>query len=342
MSIKKIPTTISGSLPKPFWLAESAKLWGKWKLKGKELELAKFDAMKIVVSDQLQAGISIITDGEQTREHFVTTFIEHLSGVDFKKRKIMRIRDRYDASVPVVTNKIVRKKSVFVNDAKLLRSLTKLPIKFTLPGPMTMVDTLYDDYYKSREKLAWRFAEVLNDEAKELSKAGVDIIQFDEPAFNVFFDEVKDWGIDTLERATKNIISKTAVHICYGYGIEANINWKNSLGKEWRQYENVFPLLSKSKINQISLECINSKVPMELISLLKGKDILVGAIDVGTNKVETPREVANVLKKALKYTNFKHLYASTNCGLVTFSREVANAKLKALVEGANLFSKELS
>ena len=342
MSVKKILTTISGSLPKPFWLAESGKLWGKWKLSGDELEIAKSDAMKIAVSDQLQAGITIITDGEQTREHFVTTFIENLSGVDFKKRKIMRIRDRYDASVPVVTNKILRNKSVFLNDAKLLRSLTKLPIKFTLPGPMTMVDTLYDDYYKSREKLAWRFAEVLNEEAKELAKAGVDIIQFDEPAFNVFFDEVKDWGIDTLERAAKNIKSKTAVHICYGYGIEANINWKNSLGKEWRQYENVFPLLSKSKINQVSLECINSRVPMELISLLRGKDILVGAIDVGTNKVETPKEVANVLKKALKYTTLKHLYASTNCGMVTFPRKIANAKLKALAEGANLLSKELS
>ena len=338
---KNIHTTISGSLPKPSWLAETGKLWGQWKLSGTELDQAKADAMKIVVSDQINAGISIITDGEQTRQHFVTTFIENLSGVDFKRKKTVRIRDRYDAAVPMVVDKINRKKSVFVNDVRLLRSLTSKPIKFTLPGPMTMIDTLYDDYYKSREKLAWRFAEVLNEEVKELVKAGVDIIQFDEPAFNVFFDEVHDWGVQTLERAIKNIRCKTAVHICYGYGIEANIKWKNSLGKEWRQYEKVFPLLSKSKIDQVSLECINSRVPMELISLLQKKDIMVGAIDVATNKIETPRQVANILKQALKYTSIKHLIGCTNCGMVTMPREIANAKLQALADGAALLSREL-
>jgi len=338
---KNIHTTISGSLPKPSWLAETGKLWGQWKLYGTELDQAKADAMKIVVSDQINAGISIITDGEQTRQHFVTTFIENLSGVDFKRKKTVRIRDRYDAAVPMVVDKINRKKSVFVNDVRLLRSLTSKPIKFTLPGPMTMIDTLYDDYYKSRGKLAWRFAEVLNEEVKELVKAGVDIIQFDEPAFNVFFDEVHDWGVQTLERAIKNVRCTTAVHICYGYGIEANIKWKNSLGKEWRQYEKVFPLLSKSKIDQVSLECINSRVPMELISLLQKKDIMVGAIDVATNKIETPRQVANILKQALKYTSIKHLIGSTNCGMVTMPREIANAKLKALADGAALLSREL-
>jgi 5-methyltetrahydropteroyltriglutamate--homocysteine methyltransferase len=338
---KNIHTTISGSLPKPSWLAETGKLWGQWKLSSTELDQAKADAMKIVVSDQINAGISIITDGEQTRQHFVTTFIENLSGVDFKRKKTVRIRDRYDAAVPMVVDKINRKKSVFVKDVRLLRSLTSKPIKFTLPGPMTMIDTLYDDYYKSREKLAWRFAEVLNEEVKELVKAGVDIIQFDEPAFNVFFDEVHDWGVQTLERAIKNVRCTTAVHICYGYGIEANIKWKNSLGKEWRQYEKVFPLLSKSKIDQVSLECINSRVPMELISLLQKKDIMVGAIDVATNKIETPRQVANILKQALKYTSIKHLIGCTNCGMVTMPREIANAKLKALADGAALLSREL-
>ena len=337
----KILTTISGSLPKPNWLAEPEKLWSPWLLQGEELKKGKKDAIKIAVDNQINSGLSIIGDGEQTRQHFVTTFIEHLTGVDFNNKKIVRIRNRYDASVPVVVSDIRREKSVFVDDAKYLRSLTKLPIKYTLPGPMTMVDTLYDEYYKSREKLAEKFAEVLNKEAKELEDAGVDYIQFDEPAFNVFFDEVKDWGIKVLEKAASNLKSTTIVHICYGYGIDANINWKNSLGNEWRQYEHVFPLLAKSKIDQISLECQNSKVPMDLIALLKGKKVLVGAIDVATKIVETPEQVANILRKATKFAEPKNILGCTNCGLVTFSQEVANAKMRSLSLGADILNKEL-
>ena len=337
----KILTTISGSLPKPNWLAEPEKLWSPWLLQGEELKKGKKDAIKIAVDNQINSGLSIIGDGEQTRQHFVTTFIEHLTGVDFKNKKIVRIRNRYDASVPVVVSDIRREKSVFVDDAKYLRSLTKLPIKYTLPGPMTMVDTLYDEYYKSREKLAEKFAKVLNEEAKELENAGVDYIQFDEPAFNVFFDEVKDWGIKVLEKAASNLKSTTIVHICYGYGIDANINWKNSLGNEWRQYEHVFPLLAKSKIDQISLECQNSKVPMDLIALLKGKKVLVGAIDVATKIVETPEQVANILRKATKFAEPKNILGCTNCGLVTFSQEVANAKMRSLSLGADILNKEL-
>ena len=337
----KILTTISGSLPKPNWLAEPEKLWSPWLLQGKELKKGKKDAIKIAVDNQINSGLSIIGDGEQTRQHFVTTFIEHLTGVDFKNKKIVRIRNRYDASVPVVVSDIRREKSVFVDDAKYLRSLTKLPIKYTLPGPMTMVDTLYDEYDKSREKLAEKFAKVLNEEAKELENAGVDYIQFDEPAFNVFFDEVKDWGIKVLEKAASNLKSTTIVHICYGYGIDANINWKNSLGNEWRQYEHVFPLLAKSKIDQISLECQNSKVPMDLIALLKGKKVLVGAIDVATKIVETPEQVANILRKATKFAEPKNILGCTNCGLVTFSQEVANAKMRSLSLGADILNNEL-
>lgn len=336
----KILTAISGSLPKPNWLAEPEKLWSPWLLEGEELKEGKRKAIKIAVDNQINSGLSIIGDGEQTRQHFVTTFIEHLSGVDFKNKKIVRIRNRYDASVPVVFGDIVREKSVFVEDAKYLRSLTKLPIKYTLPGPMTMVDTLYDNYYQSREKLAEKFAEVLNNEAQELVNVGVDYIQFDEPAFNVFFDEVKDWGIKILEKAANNLKAKTIVHICYGYGIEANINWKNSLGEEWRQYEHVFPLLAKSKIDQISLECQNSKVPMDLIELLKGKKILVGAIDVATKKIETPEQVANILRNATKFAELRNILGCTNCGLVTFSQEVANAKMKSLALGAQIVNNE--
>ncbi|MCR9908957.1 methionine synthase, partial [Vibrio campbellii] len=263
-----LPTSTAGSLPKPSWLAQPETLWSPWKLQGNELIDGKRDALRVSLQEQEQAGVDIVSDGEQTRQHFVTTFIEHLSGVDFENRKTVTIRNRYDASVPTVVGPVSRTKPVFVEDAKFLRQQTKQPIKWALPGPMTMIDTLYDDHYGSREKLAWEFAKILNQEAKELEAAGVDIIQFDEPAFNVFFDDVNDWGIACLERAIEGLKCETAVHICYGYGIKANTDWKKTLGTEWRQYEEVFPKLQKSNIDIISLECHNSRVPIELLELI--------------------------------------------------------------------------
>ena len=248
---KLLPTSTAGSLPKPSWLAEPEKLWSPWKLEGEALRDGKRDALRLSLHEQQCAGIDIVSDGEQTRQHFVTTFIEHLDGVDFAKRETVRIRDRYDASVPTVTGSVARRKPVFVEDAIYLRQLTDQPVKWALPGPMTMIDTLYDAHYKSREKLAWEFAKILNQEAKELEAAGVDIIQFDEPAFNVFFDELNDWGVATLERAIEGLKCETAVHICYGYGIKANTDWKKTLGSEWRQYEEAFPKLQKSRIDMI-------------------------------------------------------------------------------------------
>jgi len=336
-----LPTSTAGSLPKPSWLAQPETLWSPWKLQGDELIQGKQDALRLTLADQLQAGIDIVSDGEQTRQHFVTTFIEHLSGVDFEKRETVRIRNRYDASVPTVVGEVARQKPVFVDDAKFLRQLTTQPIKWALPGPMTMIDTLYDSHYKSREKLAWEFAKILNQEARELEAAGVDIIQFDEPAFNVFFDEVNDWGIAALERAVEGLKCETAVHICYGYGIKANTDWKKTLGTEWRQYEEIFPKLQASNIDIVSLECQNSRVPMELIELIRGKKVMVGAIDVATNAIETPEEVANTLRKALQFVDADKLYPSTNCGMTPLSRQVARGKLAALSAGAEILRKEL-
>jgi 5-methyltetrahydropteroyltriglutamate--homocysteine methyltransferase len=338
---KLLPTSTAGSLPKPSWIAEPEKLWSAWKLEGNELFDGKLDALRLSLQEQTHAGIDIVGDGEQTRQHFVTTFIEHLDGVDFERRETVKIRDRYDASVPTVVGPVSRSKPVFVEDAKFLRQQTKQPIKWALPGPMTMIDTLYDAHYKSREKLAWEFAKILNQEAQELEAAGVDIIQFDEPAFNVFFDEVNDWGIATLERAVEGLECETAVHICYGYGIKANTDWKKTLGSEWRQYENIFPKLQKSNIDIISLECQNSHVPMELLELLRGKKVMVGAIDVASNTVETPEEVANTLRKALQFVDADKLYPCTNCGMTPLSREVARGKLSALSAGADIVRNEL-
>ena len=337
-----LPTSIVGSLPKPSWLAEPETLWSPWKLEGEALAEGKQDALRIAVQEQRQRGIDIISDGEQTRQHFVTTFIEHLSGVDFEQRETVRIRDRYDASVPTVIGAVSREKPVFVDDAKFLRQQTDQPIKWALPGPMTMIDTLYDRHYKSREKLAWEFATILNQEAKELEAAGIDIIQFDEPAFNVFHDEVQDWGVATLERAAEGLRAETAVHICYGYGIKANTDWKATLGPEWRQYEQSFPLLQRSTIDIVSLECQHSHVPMDLIELIRGKKVMLGAIDVASETIETPDEVADTLRKALKFVDADKLLPSTNCGMAPLPRNVALGKLSALSAGTKIIREELA
>jgi len=341
MAFPFLATTIAGSLPKPSWLAEPEKLWAAWKLEGDTLAEGKRDAVRLALDMQEQSGIDIVTDGEQTRRHFVNGYMERLQGIDFKNLKTVRIRNRYDANVPRVVGPVTRPAPVHAQDMKFLRAATKKAVKFTLPGPMTMVDTLYDEHYGSREKLAMAFAGILNQEARELAAAGADLVQFDEPAFNVYFDEVRDWGIAALETARKGVSCKTAVHICYGYGIEANIVWKKSLGNEWRQYEQTFPLLAKSSIDQVSLECANSRVPIDLIALLEGKDVLVGAIDVATTRVESPEDVARVIREALKHVPRERLYPCTNCGMVPLAREVAAGKLAALGAGAALVRAEL-
>jgi 5-methyltetrahydropteroyltriglutamate--homocysteine methyltransferase len=325
---KPLQTTIAGSLPKPAWLATPGELWAPWRLEDAALAEGKRDAVRLWLREQERAGIDIVSDGEQTRRHFVTTFIESLEGVDFEHRRTVRIRDRYDADVPVVVGPVARRGPIFVEDARFLRGETDRKVKYTLPGPMTMVDTLFDAHYRSREKLAWAFAGILNEEARAIAAAGVDVIQFDEPAFNVYFDEVRDWGVKTLERAAEGL--------GYGYGIKANIEWKKTLGGQWRQYEQTFPLLAGSTIGQVSLECANSHVPIELIGLLGGKDVLVGAIDVATSEIETPEAVAATIRAALRHVPAQRLQPCTNCGMVPLAREVASAKLRALAAGAAL------
>ncbi len=333
-------TTIADSLPKPAWLAEPTALWAPWKLEGDALTQGKRDAVRLALFEQEHAGIEIVTDGEQTRRHFVTTFIESLEGVDFANKKTVRIRNRYDADVPMVVGPVARRQPVHVDDARFVRGETTRKVKYTLPGPMTMVDTLYDGHYRSRAKLAWVFAEILNDEARAIAAAGVDTIQFDEPAFNVYFDEVRDWGVAALERAAQGLACTTAVHICYGYGIKANNEWKQTLGPQWRQYERTFPLLARSTIDQVSLECASSRVPIELIGMLEGKDVLVGAIDVASDRVETPEEVAATIRAALEFVPADRLFPCTNCGMVPLSQDVARGKLRALAGGAALARQE--
>lgn len=333
-------TAIAGSLPKPAWLSETHKLWPQWKAQGAELQQAKADATLLWIKAQEDAGLDIVGDGEQSRQHFVHGFLEQVAGIDFEHKVKMGIRNnRYDAMVPQVVSALKLKGRVHAFEAQLARAHTRRLLKFTLPGPMTIVDTVADRFYGDKVKMAFAFAELLNQEALALQADGVDIVQFDEPAFNVYMKEAADWGVKALERAAQGLTCKTAVHICYGYGIQANLDWKNTLGDEWRQYEQIFPALAKSSIQQVSLECYHSHVPPDLMKLLDGKDVMVGVIDVASDVVETPEQVADTIGLALKFVPKHRLFPCTNCGLAPMDRAVALQKLDALAKGAALARK---
>jgi len=335
------PSSIAGSLPKPSWLAEPNKLWPQWRQQGDELAAAKLDATLLAIKWQEDSGIDIVGDGEMSRQHFVHGFLEFVDGIDFAHKVEMGIRaDRYKAMVPVVRGDLRLKGRVHQTEARFARAHTKHKLKIALPGPMTISDTIADAHYGDKVKMAMAFADLLNQEARALEKDGVDVVQFDEPAFNVFMDDVVGWGIEALHRAIDGLKCTTAVHICYGYGIKANIDWKNSLGSEWRQYEKIFPAIGKSRIGQVSVECINSHVPLKLLSLLDGKDVLVGVIDVATDKIETPQQVAQVIGEVMKFVPKQKIVACTNCGMAPMRRDIAEAKLMALGQGVALARKK--
>ncbi len=335
------PTSIAGSLPKPSWLAEPNRLWAPWRLGGAELEAAKLDATLLAIKLQEDAGIDVVTDGEQSRQHFVHGFLEFVDGIDFTHKVEIGIRNnRYKAMVPTVVGPLRLKSRVHETEARYARSHTSRKLKITMPGPMTIVDTIADRHYGDRTKMAFAFADALNAEARALERDGVDVIQFDEPAFNVYMDDVVTWGIEALHRAIAGLSCTTAVHICYGYGIKANIDWKASLGSEWRQYERIFPALAASRITQVSVECINSRVPVALLGLLKGKEVAAGVIDVATDDVETPEQVAAAIEAVAKHVPKEHIVPCTNCGMAPMRRDIAAAKLVALGKGAALARKK--
>jgi 5-methyltetrahydropteroyltriglutamate--homocysteine methyltransferase len=336
-------TTIAGSLPKPSWLAETHKLWPQWKLSGEALAEAKRDATLVWLKTQEDAGIDIVGDGEQSRQHFVHGFLESVEGIDFDHKVKMGIRNnRYEAMVPVVNGPVRLRGRVHEPEAEVARAHTSRTLKITMPGPMTMVDTVADSHYGDKAKLAMALAELLNQEALALERQGVNVIQFDEPAFNVYMDDVKRWGIEALHRAIQGLKCRTAVHICYGYGIQANIDWKKSLGSQWRQYEEIFPALAKSRLDQVSVECMHSRVPLSLLKLLAGKDVLVGVIDVATDKVESAEEIAALIAEISKFVPKERIYACTNCGMAPMDRDIAVAKLQALGAGAALARERLA
>ena len=331
------PTTIAGSLPKPPWLAEPERLWAAWRLDGDDLRSAMQDAVRVAVLEQERAGIDVLTDGEQTRQHFVHGFLVGVEGVDFSKMVRRGIRaDRYEADCPSVTGQVRRRAPIHVDEARFARAITTADLKITMPGPMTIVDTVYDVHYRDRKKAAFAFASVLREEALELVAAGVDAIQLDEPAFNVYFDEVEEWGIAAVDAVLAGLPVRKAVHVCYGYGIAANIAWKAGLGNEWDQYARILPFLSQSCIDQVSIELAGSRVPPEVLGSLRGKDAAIGVIDVATDRIETPEEVVATIRAAERYLEPHRIWCSTNCGMAPMRRDVAYAKLRALGAGASL------
>jgi 5-methyltetrahydropteroyltriglutamate--homocysteine methyltransferase len=335
-------TTTVGSLPKPDWLAAPEQLWAPWRLDGAALQAGKERSAVEWLREQEQAGIDVVGDGEQFRVHFVHGFLEGIEGIDWNRKTRMGIRNnRYEAEVPTVTAALNRPAPVHAADAAFMRAQTRQPLKITLPGPMTICDTVADGYYGRRADMAMRFAELLNAEALDIEAAGADVIQFDEPAFNVFVEEVRDWGLPALERALRGLKAKTVVHICYGYGIEANIKWKNTLGDSWRQYETIFPWINASSVQQVSLEFAGSRVPHEVLRLLPDKQLLVGVVEVLPGKLETADEVAHNIIEATRHVDRERLLPCTNCGMAPLSADLARGKLRALGAGAALARRQL-
>lgn len=332
-------TTIAGSLPKPAWLAEPERIFPSWRLDGPELREAMRDATRIAVGEQRRAGIDTVTDGEQSRKHFVHGFAERLAGVDAAKRQKRGIRDdRYEAVCPTVTGEVRRTGPVHVEEMRFARTLTDGPLKITIPGPLTLTDTVVDEHYGSRQELAFAFARAIREEIADLIVAGVDVVQIDEPAFNVYFDEVARWGVDALDTALGGATCTKAVHVCYGYGIPANVAWKANLGERWDQYAHVLPLLARSCVDQISVELAGSRVPPEVLALAGDKTLAIGVIDVASERIETPDEVDATIRLARRYVPDERIVCSTNCGMAPMPREIAYAKLRALAEGALLAS----
>ena len=339
-----LQTTIVGSLPKPPWLAEPAVLRAPWRLAGDDLRQAQDDAVRLALLDQEEAGIDIVTDGEQRRRHYIWGFLEGLIGIDTGNLGSKLARGgRYGERTAVarIVGEVTRPVPVFLDALRFARAHTTKRLKVTLPGPMTIVDSVLDEHYRADERtLALRFAELLNAEARELAAAGADVVQFDEPCFNIYLDKVRDWGLDALERACEGVSAKKAVHICYGYGVDAVLAWKTQ-NKDWGHYAVTLPLLARSSIDQVSVETAASGVDVSVLAALEGKDVLLGVIDVGTEAVETPALIAERIRRALPYVRPERLFPCTDCGLVPRGRDAASGKLRALAQGAAIVRKEI-
>lgn len=331
---------ITGSLPKPRWLSDpTTQLRAGWILSDEQLDEARDDAVRLAIADQERAGLDILTDGEQRRRHYIWGFLEALDGVDTHTLGRKQTRGgRYTEiqDVARIVGDVSSPGPIFVDALKFAQAVTDKPLKATLPGPSTIVDSLLDEHYgDSLPDLAMRFAELLNVEAKALADAGADIVQFDEPAFNVDTDAVAEWGIAALERAAAGVATQRAVHICYGYGVPTVVAWK-SKNQDWGHYGHTLPLLNQSTIDQVSVECAASGVDVSVIQHLSNKQVMLGVISVSTDDVESPELVAERIRAGLAYCDAERLMPCTDCGLVPRPRPVARAKMQALAAGTAL------
>jgi 5-methyltetrahydropteroyltriglutamate--homocysteine methyltransferase len=340
-----LETSVVGSLPKPSWLAQPNVLRAPWRLSGNELREAQDDAVRLAVLDQEEAGLAIVTDGEVRRRHYIWGFLDGLTGVDTERLAVQRSRGgRYSATTEVarIVAPVERARPVFLDACRFARSLTQRQLKVTLPGPMTIVDSVADEHYHTdRKSLAMRFARILNAEAREMASAGADVVQFDEPCFNIYLDEVEAWGIEALEQCMDGVAAKKAVHICYGYGTPTVLAWKTK-NTDWGHYGVTLPLLSRSSVDQVSVECAGSGVDVAVLRELVNKDVLLGVINVGTEDIETPEVVAARIRCALAHVPAAQLFPCTDCGLVPRSREASRGKMRALAAGAAIVRAELA
>jgi 5-methyltetrahydropteroyltriglutamate--homocysteine methyltransferase len=341
-----LATTIAGSLPKPTWLAEPGILFAPWRVPAERLGEAQDDAVRLVLADQDAAGIDIVTDGEQRRRHYIWGFLEGLTGIDTETLGTKRARGgRYGPQTRVarIVGDVTRRRPVLVEALRFAKTHTARRVKVTLPGPLTTIDSVLDEHYRVEEReLAMRFADLVNAEARALAMAGADVIQIDEPCFNIYVDKVRAWGLEALERALDGVGATRTVHICYGYGVPQVLQWKTR-NRQWNEYRTTLPLLASSSVDQISVECAASGVEPAVLAALGGKkDVLVGVIDVGTEEVESAATVAQRIERALPYVPADRLFPCTDCGLVPRSRAAARGKLEALAQGAAVVRARLS
>ena len=342
-----LKTTITGSLPKPTWLSDPGKqLFSPWVVPEPHLHEAQDDAVRLALADQIDAGIDIVTDGEQRRRHYIWGFLEALQGVDAWNLGAKVTRGARYGNTPIgvarLVGEVARPRPVLVEALAFARAHSNKPVKVTLPGPMTIVDSLVDEFYgDDKATLAMRFADILNAEARDLAAGGADVIQFDEPCFNIYVEDVAAWGVRALDRAAAGVNATTAVHICYGYGVPQVLSWKQH-NTDWGHYAATLPLLADSSIDQVSIESAASGVDVAVIQTLRGKDVMLGVIDVGSDDIETPDTVAARIRKALPYIDPEHLFPCTDCGMVPRPRQVALGKMASLAAGAAMVRREVS
>jgi 5-methyltetrahydropteroyltriglutamate--homocysteine methyltransferase len=339
-----LATTVIGSHPQPGWLVDRTLLKKHgvprvrakdiWRVPEPFLEEAQDDATLLAIHDMERAGIDIITDGEIRRESYSNRFATALDGLDVENPEIIVPRPGWAVPVPRVVGPIRRRHALEVSDMKFLRRNTARPAKITLPGPFTLAQQCCNKFYKDDEEMAMDYAIAVNEEALELEAAGADVIQLDEPWLRIDPAAANRYAVRIIDRALQGLGTRTAVHLCFGYGFLLP-------GEKPTRYP-FLSQLAESTVNQISIEAAQPKLDLGVLSELSGKTILLGVLDLSTAEVETPDFVAQRIRAALKYVSPERLMVAPDCGMKYLARETASGKLKALAGGAAIVRNELS